>query len=98
MPSQDRVKPDLNEWLGEKSPASSDPAKRSATAVRGMSSQLQRLAHRLGVDPDELASGISDDTIRRSKYPVLEQVNPDGTRTFKHDPQIEHGVKGEIRP
>lgn len=50
-----------------------------------MSAQILRLADRLEKDPDELASRISADTIRRTKFPVIEQRDADGRRTFKHD-------------
>lgn len=57
-----------------------------------MSAQVLRLAKRLGVDPDELASRIPADTLRRTKYPVIELVDEDGKRrTFKHNPGIEEG-------
>lgn len=56
-----------------------------------MSGQVQRLARRIGADPDELAKKIPSDTLRRTKYPVIETVNADGTRSFRHDLGIEEG-------
>lgn len=87
MPSRDTYHekhPKANAWMGESAPkaASDKPGERK------MSSQIQRLADRLGVDPDELASKIPADTIRRTKYPVLEQVDAEGRRTFKPDPGV----------
>ena len=96
MPSRDRVDPKLNAWL------SSDPERPRATAPlapgerRQMSAQVQRLARRLGVDPDDLARKIPPDTLRRTKYPVLEIVNEDGTRTFKHDLGIEEATRSLV--
>lgn len=46
---------------------------------------ILRLAGRLGVDPDFLAERIPEDTIRRTKFPAIEIVNEDGTRSFRHD-------------
>ncbi len=53
---------------------------------RRMSAAVLRLAKRLGRDPDELAAGIPDDTLRRTKYAVVEEKMPDGTILFKHIP------------
>jgi hypothetical protein len=55
-----------------------------------MSGFVLRLAERLGKNPDELAARIPTDTLRRTKYPVLESEE-DGYRSFKHDPGIEDG-------
>lgn len=110
MPSKDtyhRENPGANEWMAreglidpekqlESAPAASGRAG-SRTERRAMSAQVQRLARRLGSDPDELAQKLSPDTLRRTKYPVLEIVNEDGTRTFKHDPGIEQGRTALIR-
>lgn len=38
-----------------------------------------------GPRADEVAAKLSDDTIRRLKYPVLESMTPDGKREFEHD-------------
>jgi hypothetical protein len=101
MPSKDRIDPQANEWMVREGLLASDPERRSATssAARGrtgsrterrvMSAQVLRLAKRLDVDADELAKKFSPDTVRRTKYPVLEQVDEQGRRVFKHDPQIE---------
>ena len=58
---------------------------------RKVSAAIQRLARRLGRDPDELAAQIPADTLRRTRFPVLEEVDEVGKRTFKHDPQIVEG-------
>ena len=66
-------------------------------APRQMSPQLMRLASRLEVDPDELATKIPADTIRRTKYPALEEILPDGSRLFKHDLGIHEGPRSSGR-
>lgn len=58
--------------------------------------QLVRLASRLGRDADELAKKIPADTLKRTRYPVIEEKLPDGRRTFKDDPGIHEGVRGLI--
>jgi len=96
MPSKDNFKRPPEEQLTR-----SGPGKPSATAGTGRrretSAQVLRLAQRMGTDPDELAARIDPDTLRRTKYPVIEIVNEDGTRTFKHDPQIAEGPRAERR-
>jgi hypothetical protein len=68
-----------------------DSAATAPQARRDMSAQVQRLARRLGKTPEEIAAKIPAETLRRTKYPVIETVNPDGTRSFKHDWGIEEG-------
>lgn len=53
---------------------------------RRMSAVVLRLADRLGVDPDELAAHYPDDTLRRTKYPVIEEIQDDGSVLYKHNP------------
>ena len=53
---------------------------------RRMSATIMRLARRLQRDPDELAQEIPADTVRRTKYGVLEEKQPDGSTLFKHIP------------
>lgn len=57
----------------------------SPTASKGrrMSAFVLRLARSLGKDPDELAARYSDDTLRRTKYPCIEEEQPDGSIKFK---------------
>ena len=62
-----------------------------------MAAVLIRLAQRLGVDPDTLASKIPADTVRRLKYPVREKANEDGTRSFEHDLGITEGRTSLVR-
>jgi hypothetical protein len=104
MPSRDTFhekKPETNQWLEQVEESSdrvsSDRAKRPATARRRMSAQVQRLAKRLQRDPDELAKQISDDTLRRTKFPVIEEKTEDGKRKFRHDPGIIEGPRSLIQ-
>jgi hypothetical protein len=58
----------------------------SPTVRRGqrrMSASILRLARRLGANPDKLAAEYPDDTIRRTKYPAIEDPQPDGSILFK---------------
>jgi hypothetical protein len=90
MPSNDPINPKVNAWMeGENLEVSQGLMaalpKPTKTKERPMAGQLLRLARRLGLDPDELAQKIPADTIRRLKYPVLEQRERDGARGFEHD-------------
>lgn len=81
--------PETTAWMTRES-AHAEP--------RAMSGQIQRLALRLGQDPDELAKSIPADTIRRLKYPVIEEVDAEGRRTFKRDPGIvDDGRNASVR-
>lgn len=104
MPSKDPINARANEWMKSSdlgrpdATISAEPGQTgSRTERREMSGQVQRLARRLGADPDEIARRIPADTLRRTKYPVIETVNEDGTRAFKHDPMIEEGRRALVR-
>lgn len=104
MPSKDdyhEKHPEKTTWLREEESGSSQEVsvqgKRRATARRVMSAQVQRLARRLGSDADELAGKIPADTLRRTKYPVREEVTADGKRIFKDDLQVVEGPRPLIR-
>ena len=58
---------------------------------------LVRLARRLGVSPEKLIEGISDDTVRRTRYPVREIPQPDGTTLYEHDLGIVEGRNASVR-
>lgn len=83
----------MNSWLSrDESGKLSEIAKAeqpkgaSRTGKRApMAAHVQALAARLGVDPEKLAERIPADTLRRLKYSMLEQVQPDGTRQYQHD-------------
>lgn len=99
MPSKDTYHekhPEANASLEKGDVVSSDPVRPRAT-TRSMSGTVQRLARRLERDPDELAKKIPADTVRRTKFPVTEQVNEDGTRTFKHPPGIIDGPRALVQ-
>ncbi len=98
MPSKDRIDPKLNEWLLDREKLSvtthQEPGPTaSKTEKRAMSAQVLRLAKRTGKDPDAIAREIPAETLRKTKYPVIEVLNPDGTRTFRHDLGITDGPR-----
>ena len=85
--------PKVNEGLLSSAPERPSETAPAAKPGRAGSAQLTRLAHRTRQDAEDLASRIDPDTVRRTKYPVIEQVTEDGKRTFTHDPGIETGVR-----
>lgn len=88
MPSKDQMNDKAWSWL-------SDRAKRRETALRARkgatrsiaknAAHVQDLARRVGVDAEVLAARIPAETLRRLKFPMLVQIQPDGTRKFEHD-------------
>ena len=97
MPSKDTYHekhPETNAWMKDEdgNRVSSDRVRRHAIG-RSMSGQVMRLARRLRLDPDALAERIPADTLRRTKFPVIEQVTEDGKRIFKDDPGIIEGPR-----
>ena len=93
MPSKDPINPDANRWLYRDAQGrlhETSAAEPGATASRtAQAAHVQALAASLGVDAEELARRIPEDTLRRLKFPVLEQVDPEsGLPVFKHDPGI----------
>lgn len=96
MPSKDPINQKANAWLsGQERPSATEHLARGATASqtgrRGLSSVVLRLASRLGIEPEELADRIPADTLRRLKYPVIETVEEDGSRSYKDDKQVMEG-------
>lgn len=99
MPSEDTFhaeNPQTNRWLEES--GDSQPSRKTSTGSSRASASgrapsptkqaahLQKLAATLGVDAEELAKRVPEDTLRRLKYPMLEQVDPEtGLSQFKHD-------------
>jgi hypothetical protein len=53
---------------------------------RRMSALAMRLANRLGMSPDELVKEWPDDTLRRTKYPAVEEPQEDGSVLYKENP------------
>lgn len=62
-----------------------DSEQTSSRVLRKMSGAVLRLARRMGADADELAKKYPDDTLRRTKYPVVEERQEDGTILYKHN-------------
>lgn len=96
MPSKDQMNEKAWAWLSDRAKrrATALGAKRSAeSSIARSAAYVQDLARRAGVDPEELARRIKPDTLRRLKYPMIQHINEDGTREFKHDLGITEGVK-----
>ena len=99
MPSEDKFhaeNPRTNRWLEESAASSQKPSTRPGSSpgsqsARGASptkqaARIQALAATLGMDAEQLAARIPEDTLRRLKYPVLEQTDPEtGLSKFEHD-------------
>lgn len=89
MPSKDRVNPTANAWL-ETVPGRSSVQERPsgiASATSGpkpRSASLIRLAERLGTTEAFLLERYPEDTLRRMKYPVLEDPQDDGSIRYLH--------------
>lgn len=63
----------------------------SQTGKIGNSALLVRLANKVGCKPRELALRMTSETVRRTKYPVLEEEQPDGSVVYKEPIQIHEG-------
>ncbi len=87
LSSSDQVRPSETET----------PGRTRAGGRTAMSGIVQRLALALGKDSEELAAQIDPDVIRRTKFPVLEIRNEDGTTSFKEDPGIIEGPRASVR-
>ena len=89
MAGEDKINEKANSWMkGENLEVAEGlvaAVPKQVKPERRMAAQILRLARRLGKSPDEIAENLPDDTIRRLKYPVLEQRGRDGTRSFEHD-------------
>lgn len=80
MPSKDPIREDANLWLRHQ--------QAEKVRKRTMPARLQILAHATHQDPQKLAERIPEDTLRRLKYPMIEQREDDGTSSFIHDKGI----------
>ena len=100
MPSEYPSKQEMasRSYTGPARPSETDaPAPTRAGKRTAMSGLVQKLARSLGRDPEELAAQIDPDTIRRTKFPVLELRDEDGKTTFKQDPGIIEGPRPSVR-
>lgn len=59
---------------------------------------LVRVADRLHVPVEEFTRNIPSDTLRRTRYPVKEQPQPDGSTLYEHDLGIVEGRAASVRP
>lgn len=106
MPSEDKYheeNPQTNEWLASDPslptfstpPVSSRDIENARAASRtSQAARVQQLAAKLGLDAEALAKRIPEDTLRRLKYPVVEQEDGEGRSVFKHD----RGIVNDVRP
>ena len=58
--------------------------------------KIQSLATELHEDPEKLAKRIPADTLRRLKFPMIEERNADGTTSFKQDKGIVEGQRSLV--
>jgi hypothetical protein len=105
MPSKDPINLQANDWMAddpdpavresysaqERRRATKPRARGDAASRTAPSALLVRLARRLGKDADELAAELSEDTLRRTANPVIEERTADGKITFKHPTGIVEG-------
>lgn len=98
-PSKQEMKSRVRESFVQGRLNATAPAERRRAVSRtAMSGIVQRLARALGKDPEELAKQIDPDTIRRTKFPVIEERLEDGKIVFKHDPGIIEARRASVRP
>lgn len=90
MPSEYPTKEEMQsrESFGQEKPREITPAERGRegkqTGRHVVSAIAQLLARRTGKRAEEIASRWPEDTVRRTKYPVITVENDDGTLSFKH--------------
>lgn len=60
------------------SPLPTDPA------VAAPSAPVIRIAEALGYDPRALANSLPADTLRRTRYPAIQEVDAEGRTLWKH--------------
>ena len=74
-------------------------ASRTATPEdRSPGAALVRVADRLRVPIERLIDTIPPDTLRRTRYPVREIPQADGTTLFEHDLGIVEGRRSSVKP
>jgi len=64
-----------------------------ATGQIGSSAMLVRLAARLGKPVEQLSLELSEDTVRRTKYPCREDIQEDGSIVYTPTTQIIEGAR-----
>jgi hypothetical protein len=64
-----------------------------ATGKIGSSALLVRLAARLGKPVEQLALELDEDVVRRTKYPCIEDVQPDGSIIYRQPTQVIEGSR-----
>lgn len=89
--------------VGKERPVGTGRAALTPTASRIAKTEsagpaLVRAADRLGKTVDELTRNIPPDTLRRTRYPVREQAQPDGTTLYEHDLGVVESRHASVRP
>ena len=98
-PSQQEMKSRVRESFVQGRLNATAPAERTRVGSRiAMSGIVQQLARSLGRDAEELAAQIDPETIRKTKFPVIEERLEDGKILFKHDPGIIEARRASVRP
>lgn len=62
-----------------------------------LSAPLIRVAKELRKSPEDLSANIPAETIRRTKFPVLESRDENGLITYKEPPVAIEGVRGLVK-
>lgn len=102
---RDSVKPDQNAWMAndpdpairsaysalERQRATKRRARGGTASLTAPSGPLVRIAQGAGRSPEEVASSLPPELVKRTQYPVIEQRTPDGKITFKHPSGIVEG-------
>lgn len=63
-----------------------DSQLRSDPVVAAPTGPIIKIARRLGQDPRALANAIPADTLRRTRYAAVEQIDDEGRTLWKHPP------------
>lgn len=69
----------------------------AAREVKSPGAALVRVASRLGVPVEKLIEEIPADTVRRTRYPVREIPQRDGTTLYEHDLGIVEGRRASVK-
>jgi len=99
MPSEDKTPARANAWLKEDLHPSVVQAHDAPRLPRKLevSGFIQKLAKRMGVKSADLAARFPSDTVRRTKYPVIEQAQPDGSTKYVQSPAGPDGQRRSAR-
>ncbi len=99
MPSEDPINEVANQWWyrdaeGQIHEIAAEGDNEVPSRPTENAARVQQLAAVLGFDSEQMAKRIPEDTLRRLKFPLVEQRQPDGTVAFQHD----KGITNEVQP